>query len=117
MAEVYDMRKPGESFCKDCPDHEGCMSGIPCSLVRRVNDIKGEGMSDPVANSEIRAREAQLGAMIDDIDTRLKETKASLEGGRSPVHDALRVIIPMVEEQAKVLRGLVELATARDRAS
>lgn len=35
--EVMDMRKPGEAFCSDCPDHEGCMQGVPCSLAKRVN--------------------------------------------------------------------------------
>ena len=23
-------------FCYDCPDHEGCMGGIPCSVVKAV---------------------------------------------------------------------------------
>jgi hypothetical protein len=35
--EVMDMRETGEAFCAVCPDHEACMSGYPCSLVRRVN--------------------------------------------------------------------------------
>jgi hypothetical protein len=33
----FDLRKPGEKFCWDCKDHEGCMQGIPCSIVKRVN--------------------------------------------------------------------------------
>ena len=35
--EVMDLRKEGEAFCSNCPDHEACMSGYPCSLVLRVN--------------------------------------------------------------------------------
>jgi len=35
-SEIMDMREPGESFCSDCPDHEGCMQGYPCSMVKRV---------------------------------------------------------------------------------
>lgn len=35
--EIMDMRQPGEAFCSDCPDHEGCMQGVPCSLAKRVN--------------------------------------------------------------------------------
>ena len=29
-----DQREPGERFCFDCPDHEGCMSGMPCDVVK-----------------------------------------------------------------------------------
>lgn len=32
-----DEREPGEAFCFDCPDHEGCMTGYPCGLVKRIN--------------------------------------------------------------------------------
>ena len=32
-----DEREAGEPFCRDCPDHEGCMSGYPCDLVKKVN--------------------------------------------------------------------------------
>jgi hypothetical protein len=32
-----DMRFPGEAFCADCPDHEGCSQGMPCGIVRVVN--------------------------------------------------------------------------------
>lgn len=35
-----DMRLPGEAFCADCPDHEGCMTGYPCDLVKHVNPPK-----------------------------------------------------------------------------
>ena len=35
---VVDERRPGESFCSDCPDHEGCMTGYPCGLVKHQND-------------------------------------------------------------------------------
>lgn len=35
-----DMREPGESFCSDCPDHEACSMGYPCSLVKRINEHK-----------------------------------------------------------------------------
>jgi hypothetical protein len=31
-----DMRNPGEGFCADCPDREGCMTGYPCGLVKEV---------------------------------------------------------------------------------
>lgn len=31
-----DMRFPGERYCADCPDTEGCFTGYPCDLVRRV---------------------------------------------------------------------------------
>jgi hypothetical protein len=35
---VYnDHRKPGESFCSDCPDHEACMQAYPCWLVKGVS--------------------------------------------------------------------------------
>lgn len=39
VEEVMDERKPGESFCSTCPDHEGCMQGYPCSMVKRVNAV------------------------------------------------------------------------------
>lgn len=35
----YDMRQPGEAFCAACPDHEACVTGAPCSVVRKVNEI------------------------------------------------------------------------------
>jgi hypothetical protein len=35
--EATDLRKPGEAFCADCPDHEGCMTGYPCGLVKSVS--------------------------------------------------------------------------------
>lgn len=31
-----DQRQPGEAFCSDCPDHEGCMQGYPCWLVKKT---------------------------------------------------------------------------------
>lgn len=40
--EIMDMRKEGEAFCADCPDHEGCMQGYPCSLVKRINNEVSE---------------------------------------------------------------------------
>ena len=24
-------------FCSDCPDHEGCATGVPCSLVKKAH--------------------------------------------------------------------------------
>lgn len=36
IGETMDERRPGEAFCASCPDHEACMSGYPCSLVKRV---------------------------------------------------------------------------------
>lgn len=32
-----DERVPGEAFCRDCPDHEACMTGWRCDDVKRVN--------------------------------------------------------------------------------
>lgn len=34
--QAADMRLPGEAFCANCPDHEGCSQGIPCDVVQRV---------------------------------------------------------------------------------
>lgn len=31
-----DQRKPGEAFCSDCPDHEGCSQGVPCGVAKRA---------------------------------------------------------------------------------
>lgn len=41
-----DQRAPGESFCAECPDHEGCMSGYPCWLVKKVNQPTPARTSD-----------------------------------------------------------------------
>lgn len=35
--DAYDMRKPGEKFCSDCPDHEACSQGYPCHMVLNLN--------------------------------------------------------------------------------
>lgn len=29
---------PPSGFCTDCPDHEACATGMPCALVKTVND-------------------------------------------------------------------------------
>lgn len=29
-------------FCRKCPDHEACASGMPCILVQEVNDRRDE---------------------------------------------------------------------------
>jgi hypothetical protein len=29
-----DQRLPGEAFCADCPDHEGCSQAAPCWLAK-----------------------------------------------------------------------------------
>lgn len=35
-----DERKPGESFCSDCPDHEACATAWPCDVVKATNAPK-----------------------------------------------------------------------------
>ena len=34
-------------LCSDCPDHEACMTGYPCELVKRVNPPAYETMNWP----------------------------------------------------------------------
>lgn len=34
---IMDMRQPGENYCQDCPDHEACSTGYPCSVVKEVH--------------------------------------------------------------------------------
>ena len=29
-----DTRESGEGFCSNCPDHEGCSQGIPCTVAK-----------------------------------------------------------------------------------
>lgn len=40
MAE--DEREPGQDFCSDCPDHEACMQGYPCDMVKAVAKTREE---------------------------------------------------------------------------
>ena len=37
------MREP---LCDNCPDHEACMTGYPCSIVKRVHRSKVLDMSN-----------------------------------------------------------------------
>jgi hypothetical protein len=36
---AFDMRRDGEAFCADCPDHEACMTGWPCWKVKTVAKV------------------------------------------------------------------------------
>jgi hypothetical protein len=40
VTKVDDMRKPGEPFCSECPDHEACMSGYPCWWVQDLHQTR-----------------------------------------------------------------------------
>ena len=42
-----DEREPGEAFCSTCPDHEACMTGYPCDLVKRINASADEPEETP----------------------------------------------------------------------
>lgn len=58
-----DERRPGEAFCFNCPDHEGCMQGIPCSLVKKVNGV----VNPLVIEASKVTTERQIEAGIPDI--------------------------------------------------
>lgn len=36
---IIDFRTGPEKFCDDCPDHEACSLGLPCELVKEVNEL------------------------------------------------------------------------------
>lgn len=41
--EVCDGNAPSNvPLCRDCPDHEACMQGYPCDMVRAVAKTREE---------------------------------------------------------------------------
>lgn len=46
---------------------------------------------------------------LNTIETQLQDTKDSMVGTRSVVSDTLKVVIPMLEDQLKVIRQMLEL--------
>lgn len=45
---------------------------------------------------------------IDEMEQKLKETKESSAKNTGPVNDALQVVIPMMEDQIVILRGILD---------
>ena len=65
-AHIVDMRVAGEAFCAMCPDHEGCLQGMPCSLVlsTRFEEIRKMGAKiSSLLASEMNSIEKRLDEM------------------------------------------------------
>jgi hypothetical protein len=37
-----DDREPGEAYCKACPDHEACFTGMPCGRVKAAAKLRAD---------------------------------------------------------------------------
>jgi hypothetical protein len=37
MRKINQRTPASRPFCKNCPDHEACLLGAPCDLVKKVN--------------------------------------------------------------------------------
>ena len=46
--------------------------------------------------------------MIEQMEAKLEETRDSIEWNAGPVRDAVRVIIPMFEDNIKIMKAILE---------
>lgn len=54
---------------------------------------------------------AQILIMIDDVETKLHETRASMAWNSGPVNDCVKLMVPMMLDQIKILRAMLDLVT------
>lgn len=55
-------------FCAQCPDHEGCATGIPCAVVKAAHHVPGGHRDpDPQDADSVRHRLAQSARMGHDL--------------------------------------------------
>lgn len=52
---------------------------------------------------------SQLEGMIADMQKNLLDTKDSAKWSKGPVNDAIQVMVPMMEDQIKIIQGLLDL--------
>lgn len=51
----------------------------------------------------------QIETMIDEMEDKLEETKDAVGYNRGPLKDAMMLSIPMMQDQLKIMRGLLEI--------
>lgn len=63
--------------------------------------------------SEIVSKKEELAKPIEreisDMESRLNATKAALQRGRGPVEEAVIMIVPMMQDQLKIMREMLAL--------
>jgi hypothetical protein len=47
VEDISEGALNGAPYCKDCPDHEACMTGFPCSMVKDVAEKWKDGPPKP----------------------------------------------------------------------
>lgn len=51
----------------------------------------------------------QIETMINEMETKLEETKDAVGYNRGPLKDAMMLSIPMMQDQLKIMRAMLEL--------
>lgn len=54
------------------------------------------------------SKAAEIATRILKMETALKETTDSLKWTSGPVEDSLKVVIPMMEDQLSIMKGLLD---------
>lgn len=51
---------------------------------------------------------AVIEKMIEQMENKLEETRDSIEWNHGPVRDAVKIVIPMMEDNIKILKAILE---------
>lgn len=73
----------GLPYCKDCPDHEPCYSGIPCTVVKSANGISMNTNETPERGTAIMSGSNTTKVTKDEQGEKLHTVPAQSTGSDS----------------------------------